>query len=121
MKLLDYFFMAMLVAAAAVQFNDPDPVYWVTVYTLAAAVPLLHTTGRYIQFIAALTIGMIASGMIYAAPGFSAYWQSGRFSSITASMDGAMWYVEPAREFLGLLIALAIVGSYVLRWRMPQK
>ena len=64
-----------------------------------------------------ITIGMIASGMIYAAPGFLDYLQAGNFSSITASMDGSLTYVEPAREFLGLLIALTIVGIYAQRWR----
>ena len=117
MKVLDYLFVAMLVVTTALQFNDPDPVYWVAVYGLGAVVPLLNSIGRPVQFLAALTIGMILSGMIYAAPGFFAYLQSGDFGSITGSMDGPARYVEPAREFLGLLITFVIVGSYALRWR----
>ena len=117
MQVLDYIFVAMLVVTTALQFNDPDPVYWVAVYGLGAVVPLLNSFGRHSQFLAALTIGMILSGMIYAAPGFFDYLQSGDFGSITGSMDGPARYVEPAREFLGLLIAFAIVGSYPLRWR----
>ena len=117
MKALDYLFAAMLAITTVLQFNDPDPVYWVAVYGLGALVPLINAFGRRAPFLAALTIGMILSGLIYAAPGFLEYLQSGDFGSITASMDGPARYVEPAREFLGLTIALTIVGSYALRWR----
>ncbi|MGI9344102.1 MAG: transmembrane 220 family protein [Gammaproteobacteria bacterium] len=120
MKALDYLFVAMLAVTAVLQFNDPDPAYWVTVYGLGAAVPLMHALGRQARFLAALTIGMIISGMLYAAPGFFDYLVSGRWGSITGSMDGPDAYVEPAREFIGLLIALAIVSFYALRWRANQ-
>jgi hypothetical protein len=117
MKALDLIFAAMLLVTAALQFNDPDPVYWVAAYGLGAAVAFLHAFGNRAEFLAALTIGMIVSGMIYAMPGFMAFLQAGDFGSITGSMDGPNVYVEPAREFIGLAIALAIVGSYSLRWR----
>ena len=121
MKAIDYLFVAMLAVIAALQLNDPDPVYWVAVYGLGAVVPLLHSFGRQAQFLSAVTIGMILSGLIYAAPGFREYLQSGDFGSITGPMDGPAWYVEPAREFIGLLIALTIVGYYAMRWRTHSK
>ena len=117
MKALDYFFTALLLVVAWLQINDPDPAYWVLVYGLAAIVPLAHSLGKRPQLLAALTVGMIISGMIYAAPGFAEYLSAADFLSITASMDGPAKYVEPAREFLGLMIALAIVGFYAQRWR----
>ncbi len=117
MKGLDGIFIILFVVTAGLQFNDPDPVYWVAVYGLGALVPLFHVFGRRARFLAAMTVGMILSGMIYATSGFFDYLQSGEFASITGSMDGAVGYVEPAREFLGLLIALSIVSFYAMRWR----
>jgi hypothetical protein len=117
MKALDYLFAAMLAVTTVLQFNDPDPTYWVFAYGLGAVVAVMHALGQRATFLAALTIGMILSGMIYATPGFVEFLQAGDFASITGSMDGPDAYVEPAREFIGLLIALAIVGSYALRWR----
>ena len=114
-KVIDIVFVAVLALSAALQINDPDPVYWVAVYAVGALVPLLHCFGRDAPFLAGLTIGMILTGMMYAGPGFVDYLESGDFRSITSSMDGSARYVEPAREFLGLLIALAIVGSYPIR------
>jgi len=116
MKALDYFFTALLLVIAGLQINDPDPAYWILVYGLAAIIPLAHSLGKRPQLLAALTVGMIVSGMIYAAPGFAEYLGAGNYGSITASMDGPAKYVEPAREFLGLLIALIIVGFYAQRW-----
>lgn len=116
MKLMDYVFAAMLAVIAALQFNDPDPVYWVAVYGLAALVPLAQAFGGRAPFLAALTMGMIVSGMIYASGGFFDYLQAGKYASITGPMGRGARYVEPAREFLGLLIALLVVGYYALRW-----
>lgn len=116
-KSRDFAFALLLAVTAALQFNDPDPIYWVGVYGLAAAVPALHAVGRNSPFLAALTLGMILSGMIYAAPGFIDYLQSGRYGTITGSMNGPDAYVEPAREFIGLAMALAIVAFYAWRWR----
>jgi hypothetical protein len=125
MRLLDFFFAVILTVSAALQLNDPDPIYWVAVYGAGAAVAFIHGIGRRAAFLAALTIGLILSGMIYSAPGFLEFIQIGDLLSIsdaiTGPMDGPNPYVEPAREFLGLVIALAIVASYSLRWRQPER
>jgi hypothetical protein len=116
MKALDYLFSTVLGVMAALQYNDPDPTYWILVYGCSAVVAMQHARRRPGRFLAAATLGMILSGMIYAAPGFLEYLQAGNLGVITASMDGSARYVEPAREFLGLLIALLVVSSYSLRW-----
>jgi len=115
MKGLDIALAGILAVCAVIQYNDPDPVYWVTVYGIAACVPALSIAGKRSELVAGIAIGMIASGMLYAVPGFFDYLASGRWGTITGAMDGADAYVEPAREFLGLGIALAIVAFYVVR------
>jgi hypothetical protein len=86
------------------------------VHYFFAASPL-HALAKPMPFLAALTIGILVTGMVYAAPGFSDYLQAGDFGSITGAMDGKDRYIEPAREFLGLLITLFIVGYYAWCWR----
>lgn len=120
MKGLDIALAGILAVCAIIQYNDPDPIYWVTVYGIAACVPALNIAGKRSDLVAGIALGMIVSGMIYAAPGFFDYLVSGRWGSITGSMDGADRYVEPAREFLGLGIALVIVAYYTLRGRTRQ-
>jgi hypothetical protein len=117
MKLLDYIFVALLATTAYLQLNDPDPIYWVLVYGLGAVVALLNALGNRSPLLAALTIGMVISGMIYAAPGMAEFLQAGDYGSITGSMDGPARYVEPAREFIGLLLELLLLAYYAWRWR----
>jgi hypothetical protein len=117
MKILDYCFAALLAWVAILQINDPDPVYWVTVYALGALIALLNAFSRPAPLAAAVNVGMIMTGVIYAAPGFLDYLAAGDFGALTQAMDAGLDYVEPAREFLGLAIALGIVGSYSWRWR----
>lgn len=120
MKILDLFLAAILAICAIIQYNDPDPIYWVTVYGFAACVPALNAAGKRSDVVAGIAIGMSLSGVLYATPGFFDYVASGRWGSIAGSMGGADTYVEPAREFLGLGIALTIVIFYTRRWRGAQ-
>jgi hypothetical protein len=113
-KVTNFSFAALFFLAAAIQFNDPDPTYWVTVYAGTGFVALGKALGRYSDFLTAIVIGGVIAGIIGATPGFLDYVRSGDFGSITGDMRG-LDYVEPAREFLGLLIALGLLVSYVRR------
>jgi hypothetical protein len=117
MLVVDLILAALMAISAVLQFNDPDPTYWVIAYGLGAVVAVLNILGKPSQYLAALSLGLILSGLIYAAPGFLDYLQSGDLASISGSMDGPATYVEPAREFLGLFMAGAAVCYYSLRWR----
>ena len=77
MKVVDFFLAAMLAVSAGLQYNDPDPVYWLLVYSVGAVIPLSNALGKRPMFLAAVGVGMTISGMIYAAPGFVVYLQSG--------------------------------------------
>ena len=116
MKVMDMILTVLLGLCVVLQFNDPDPFYWVVAYGLAAVVPLLNLLGRRPQYFAGISFGLIVSGLIYSAPGFVEYLRSGDFGSLTGPMDVPATYVEPAREFLGLLIAFAAVSGYLYNW-----
>jgi len=106
-----YFLLAGLaLVAAALQFNDPDPVYWIAVYTGTAAVIAGKGLGRLSRFWAAVVIGGTVAGMLMTVGGFGAYLQSGNFVSIFGDMLASPPYVEETREFLGLALALAALA-----------
>ena len=114
MRILHYVFGALFFAFAALQFNDPDPFYWVVVYGGTALVALGKGLGRYSELWAAVVIGAVAAGMMATAPGFADYIGSGNFGSIFGDMR-EISYIEPTREFLGLLLALSLLVFYVKR------
>jgi hypothetical protein len=115
MRILDYVFAAVFFVMAGLQFNDPDPVYWVAVYGGAALVCLSKALGRYSEFWAALTIGAVVAGLIYAVPGVLNFIEYGTFEELTGKMTASKPYVETTKEFGGLLIALIVLASYVKR------
>ena len=110
MNILRWVLAALLLISAAIQFNDPDPVYWIAAYAAAAAVVAAAAVNRFDRFVSGIAIGVVVAGMLVSAAGFVAYLLSGIPGAIFASMAGSPAYVEEAREFLGLGIALAALA-----------
>ena len=107
MKAIHFVFGAIFLYMAFIQLNDPDPLYWLAVYVGTAAVALGKGLGRSSEFWTTVLIGATAAGMIVATPGLVDFIGAGDFAAI-GDMDNAP-YVEPAREFGGLLIAFVFL------------
>ncbi len=89
--------------AAALQYNDPDPIRWIAMYGYVALLYALALTGRYRS--EAIWVGL-AMVVIWAAtllPGFVEWLHEG-MPSITGQMKAELPHVEIVREFLGLLL-----------------
>ena len=97
---------------AGIQLNDPDPAYWIVVYAVVAAIPAAMIFDRRLATTAAVAGGLVLAGLLIAAPGFVDYLTSGDYGSIGGKMMAEKPYVEPAREFLGLLIAAIALFFY---------
>lgn len=54
--------------AAAVQWNDPDPLLWIVLYGLAAAISALGAAGRFWFGPSAAAAAVYASGFAWLAP-----------------------------------------------------
>ncbi len=115
MRVLNYAFAVVFFVMAGLQFNDPDPVYWVAVYGGTGLVALSKALGRYSEFWAAIVIGAVVAGMINAFPGVLNFFEHGEFEEIWGPMMASKTYVESTLEFVGLLVALAVLASYVRR------
>jgi hypothetical protein len=103
----------VFIAFAALQLNDPDPVLWVALYLVPAAVAAAVATGRRVpQSVAwALALGYLA---------LAAWWWPTRFDGLTGPMNPGTT-VEEGREALGLLIGalgLALCGYYARRTKV---
>lgn len=115
MRILNYVFAVIFFVMAGLQFNDPDPVYWVAVYSGTALIALSKALGRYSEFWAAITIGGVVAGLIYALPGVLNFIDFGSIDELSGAMTSSKPYIESTREFGGLLIALIVLASYVKR------
>ena len=104
----------VLLYMAYLQFNDPDPLYWVVVYGFIALFPIARLLNRSLRPAAPVAFGIILAGLLIAWPGFVDYLRSGDYASLVGAMTPDKPYVEPAREFLGLVIAGVALSPY---WR----
>lgn len=108
-KLIFLLFALCLLAFAALQFNDPDPTTWILFYAICAAVPALALFNRSIK--AVFWIALILCGInlaIYAEGAYN-YYLHRNTEPLMQSMNPEKPYIEEAREFLGVLIALVMI------------
>jgi len=104
---------AVFSACAALQFNDPDPIYWILVYGGTAVIALARGLNRYSGFWTGVCAGAIAVGLLSTAAGFGEYLRSRNPGSLLGDMESAS-YVEQSREFLGLTLALILLLAYAI-------
>ena len=97
---------------AAVQYNDPDPVQWMTIYGAAAGACLLSLRGRLPRWVAVLVAVVALAWSVAVAQGMV-----GRIAvSEILTLSNVTLLAEEGRETLGLLIVglwmivLAVAG-----------
>ena len=110
-KYLSLLMAILFIAAAYVQWNDPDATTWYFVYGFAALASILYYLGR-LNFIVALVLGvMYIFGCVMLWPE--------KWEGISVG-DGDIENIERARESLGLLITAMIMFTYAIRIRLRR-
>jgi len=107
MKILHAIMALLFLVTAVLQWNDPDPLYWVVAYGVVAAVAGAACLGRAWVTAARVAAGLCLAGLLMAAPGAGDFVAANDYGAITQGMSAEKPYIEPAREFGGLLLALA--------------
>ena len=121
MKILGGLFTILFLVFAAVQINDPDPIYWILIYLLMVGFSVLAFLDKFyprVMLVAAGGYGFAAWTLL---PGVWE-WLSSEQPSLLLDNVAKMQhpYIEEAREFLGLLICLgALILFYVRSQRNP--
>ena len=108
----------VLIAMAALQLNDSDPLFWVAMYGITAAMPIGALFGRRLSISLYVAVGMLLAGLLTSFPGFIDYLGTGDFGAIGNEMAANKPYIENAREFLGTGIAACVLGLY---WQRHTK
>lgn len=109
----------LLLTAAAVQINDPDGALWIAIYAVAALGPTLMIFGRRCAPAFAAGAAACLLGACLSASGFWDYVWNHRSESLMQSMSRDTMYIEETREFLGALIALALIALSL--WRAKRQ
>lgn len=94
--------------AAAVQYNDPDPIHWMLLYLASAVCCILAALGKDRPALLYVVMGMAIIEMAMTGDGFVTWLRVGKENLITAKMTAEKPYIELGREFLGALISLTV-------------
>ncbi len=98
---------ALFVLAAAVQYNDPDPLRWIAIYLAAALACALAVAGRLRWPVPAFVAFAALAWAAVLAPGVLGRVGPGEMFGAWEMKDAA---VEEARESYGLLLVAAWMG-----------
>ncbi len=111
MKFFNYFFAIMFLGFAALQYNDPDPLVWISIY-MAMVVFCVMASRQWHNKIFTLIIVIVYIG--YAAilsPALVTWLKSEDRSLLFDDLAKMQFiYIEETREFLGLMICLFVIG-----------
>lgn len=89
---------------AALQYNDPDPIIWMAIYTAVALLFIMAGLGKNARWPARIMAVVLLAWAATMLPGMLDWVRMG-MPSITSSMKAEEPHIELVREFLGLTIA----------------
>lgn len=113
-KFFGWVFVVLFSISAVLQYNDPDPLVWIIIYTSAALVTLGFLFNK-VSYIVPLLVGLIGFfGFVYQFPD--------KFEGLVIN-EGDIQHIEEGRESFGLLImaVVMLIFSARIRWRKTSK
>ena len=116
MKILNIVLAIMFAGFAYLQLNDPDPLIWTVIYLIMTSFSVLAVLGYYPRRFYWIVLGLLALYSSVYIPGVIDWLKSDNkaelFSEV-AKMDHL--YIEESREFLGLMICVAVLTFHILK------
>ena len=98
------------------QWNDPDPLIWISIYGFAALMSAFAAAGRFYQPLLAFGVIFGFAGFLYMYPGAVSEWIAQELQQQDLSMKTQ--HMEEARESFGLLLVSLIMGvAFYVGWR----
>jgi hypothetical protein len=112
LKSVDLAFALILLFFTALQFNDPDPLFWIGLYGLAALGPLLTLFRPFNSALFWLGVGYCLAGVTLSLGGGLEFLPYAGQEPLMQAMNPEKPYIEEAREVIGTLIALAMIAIH---------
>lgn len=116
MRILNGFLAFVFFVFAAVQVNDPDPLIWILIYMAMFTMAVMAMYGKYSR-IAIVVLGVLYTlYSFYYLPGVLEWLQQeDKFKLFDNVAKMEHLYIEETREFLGLMINMAVLVFYYFR------
>jgi hypothetical protein len=116
MRIFNFILAVLFLVFAFVQLNDPDPALWIIIYGVMAVVSIMAMFEYFNKrMLIILLIAYGAYSTVY-IPGMIVWASQDNKAELfdnIAKMNH--YYIEEAREFLGLLICVIVLAWYLVR------
>lgn len=109
MKIFNGIFAFLFALSAVLQYNDPDPVLWILIYSYLTLVCILAILGKIRKYYLIVGTILLSVYAILLFPGVIDWFNSGSQETILQGMDRKKPYLEETREFFGLIIGLGVI------------
>ena len=104
-KILAIIFGLAFLSFVIMQYNDPDPAFWMTIYGFAAVLCFMAAFNKAPHALLWFTILLCVAGGIYMWPE--------KYEGLSVG-GGEIKNIEEAREALGLLMIAAVFVGFIL-------
>jgi hypothetical protein len=122
MRILNSILAVMFIAFAFLQVNDPDPILWILIYGAMAAISVLAIFEYFVPAALYVLAAGYAVYLVILFPGVMDWYNSPDRSLLFDDIAKMQYYyIEEAREFLGLLICEIVLVFYIFRARAVAK
>jgi hypothetical protein len=122
MKIVNLLLAVMFLGFAFLQINDPDPLVWILIYGAMAVVCVMAAFNRYYKIPMTILVIFYLGYSVILIPGVREWLaqedRSALFDDV-AKMEHL--YIEEAREFLGLMICVAVLALEFFRMYRQKK
>lgn len=122
MRIIHFILAVMFLTFAFVQVNDPDPVVWILIYGSMAVLSIMAIFEFYPKkFIIGLLVLFLLYSIVY-VPGVMEWMRKDNKAMLFDDLAKMQFpYIEEAREFLGLVICIAVLVMFIIRSRKSAK
>ncbi len=117
MKTFNIILALLFLSFGIVQYNDPDPFLWITIYGVTAIVCALAAFKKYYVPLILGGLAISAFELVTTLPEFI-NWINMGMPNIARTMKAETPFVEYTREFLGLVLC---VGTLIFQYIQARK
>ena len=119
MRYFNLFLCILFTLSAGLQFNDPDPAFWVAIYAGMAIIAGMAAFKKYYTWLILLGMAVMAFEIFRLMPAFWTWITSG-MPSIVGSMKAESPHIELVREFLGIILCFGVLVMYYIQSRRQK-
>lgn len=99
----------IMLSFVIVQYNDPDPLLWMTIYATVAIFLGLGAFNKYFPIPMYIQMSLMVVGIMYLSPSVIDWIRLENGQNLMQQMNNSKLYIEETRECGGLIVALSFL------------